>query len=224
MGQLKEATEADNKMLADQLRQPSGDVGVEVGKVMNQTNESMINETINSLQLQLNDVVLEIGHGNGRHVPELMNKTNGMLYFGLDISELMHREAKFFCSESGLQETTEFVLYSGLIIPFPKEKFQKIFTVNTLYFWEKPIVFLNEIYRVLAPGGKLSIAFVTKKTMADLAFTKYGFHKYSQEDFHELVVKSDFESYSLTSYSEEIEGKLGDGFVDREYFIAELTK
>ena len=224
MGQLKEATEADNRMLADQLRHPSGDIGVEVGKVMNQTNESMINETINTLHLQMNDVVLEIGHGNGKHIPELMTQATSLLYFGLDISELMHREAKFFCTENGLQESTEFVLYSGLIIPFPKEKFQKIFTVNTLYFWEKPIIFLNELCRVLAPGGKLSIAFVTKKTMAELAFTQYGFHKYSQEDFHELVVESDFKSYSLTSYSEIIEGKLGDGFVDREYYIAELTK
>ncbi len=224
MGEMKEATEEDNKMLAAQLREPMGRVGVEVGKVMNQTNESMINETVKSLRIQMNDVILEIGHGNGKHVTSIIDTSPNLLYFGLDISELMHREAKFFCYESGLSECTEFVLYNGLIIPFPKEKFKKIFTVNTLYFWEKPVLFLNEIHRVLAPGGKLSIAFVSKNTMADLAFTKYGFYKYNEEDFHALIQQSEFNEYSLTAYSEEIEGKLGDELVNREYFIAELTK
>jgi ubiquinone/menaquinone biosynthesis C-methylase UbiE len=221
---MKEATEEDNKMLAAQLREPIGEIGVEVGKVMNSTNESMINQTVTTLGLVMNEVILEIGHGNGRHIDSVMDSAPSMLYFGLDISDLMHREAKFYCDESGLAERTEFVLYNGLIIPFPANKFNKIFTVNTLYFWEKPVVFLNEIYRVLAPGGKLSIAFVSKKTMAELAFTKYGFYKYNQEDFHKLVEQSEFSVYSLTSYKEEIEGKLGDGFVDREYFIAELSK
>lgn len=223
-GRMKEATEEDNKMLAAQLREPMGEVGVAVGKVMNQTNESMINETINSVKLSMNDVVLEIGHGNGKHVKSVMESAPNLLYFGLDISELMHREAKFYCDESGLAESTEFVLYNGLIIPFPKNKFKKIFTVNTLYFWEKPILFLNEIHRVLAPLGRLSIAFVSKNTMTGLAFTKYGFNKYSKEDFHTLVQQSEFNAYSLTEYAEEIEGKLGDGLVNREYFIAELIK
>ena len=221
---MKEATEEDNKMLAAQLREPEGDIGIEVAKVMNQTNESMINQTVDSLDLAMHDVILEIGHGNGRHVRSIMESNSNLLYFGLDISELMHREAKFYCDELGLSESTEFVLYNGLIIPFPKGRFTKIFTVNTLYFWEKPILFLNEIHRVLAKGGKLSIAFVSKKTMEDLAFTKYGFYKYNQEEFHALIEQSEFNEYGLTKYSERIEGKLGDGFVDREYFIAELTK
>jgi ubiquinone/menaquinone biosynthesis C-methylase UbiE len=184
----------------------------------------MISETINSLGLGMNDIVLEIGHGNGKHIHSLMKSSSNLLYYGLDISELMHKEAKYCCDELGLAESTEFVLYNGLIIPFPKEKFKKIFTVNTLYFWEKPVLFLNEMHRVLAPAGKLSIAFVTKKTMAELAFTNYGFYKYSQEDFHALIQESEFDSYGLTSYNEEIEGKLGDGLVNREYFIAELIK
>ncbi|MGB0392124.1 MAG: class I SAM-dependent methyltransferase [Salibacteraceae bacterium] len=224
MGKLKEANEEDNKMLAAQLREPRGEIGVEVGKVMNQTNESMINETIDSLRLHMNDVILEIGHGNGRHVKDLMEVASNMLYFGLDISDLMHREAKLYCDEIGLSNCAEFVLYNGLIIPFPKNKFQKVFTVNTLYFWEKPVLFLNEIHRVLAPGGTLSIAFVTKKAMAELAFTNYGFNKYNQEDFHSLIQQSEFNEYALTQYTEEIEGKLGDGIVNREYFIAQLTK
>lgn len=221
---MKEATEEDNKMLAAQLREPSGEIGVQVAKVMSQTNESMIEETIATLDLSMSNKVLEIGHGNGNHIPFLLNIAPRINYFGLDISELMHEKAKGFCEELGVQESTTLVLYSGLIIPFPKDKFDKIFTVNTLYFWEKPVVFLNEIHRVLAPGGKLSIAFVSKKTMAELAFTQYGFSKYNPENFHELVLESDFNEYSLTAYHEEIEGELGDGFVNREYFIAEFIK
>lgn len=224
MGELKEATEEDNKMLASQLREPTGEVGIEVAKVMNATNEFMIQETIDSLDLSMNDEVLEIGHGNGLHIGYLMERAPNLNYCGLDISELMHLEAKEFCENNDYQSQTDFVLYNGLIIPLPGEKFDKIFTVNTLYFWEKPVLFLNEIHRVLKPGGNLCVAFVTKQTMEQLAFTKYGFNKYGQEEFHQIVVDSNFNQYALTAYSEEIEGKLGDGMVDREYLVAKFTK
>ena len=221
---MKEASEDDNKMLAAQLRQPNGDIGIEVAKVMNDVNKYMIEETIDSLGLCINDTVLEIGHGNGYHIKWMVETFKEFKYQGLDISETMHKVASNYCESLGYSDCTDFTLYNGLVIPFPKEKFNKIFTVDTLYFWLSPVVFLNEIHRVLKPGGKFSIGFVTKNTLKELAFTEYGFDKYDQSDFSELVTQSNFNSFALTLYNEEMEDDFTGELVNREYFVAEMVK
>src|SRR5690349_17554031 len=128
--------------------------------MMNKSNIPMIRKTMEHASVKDNEYLLELGHGNGNHLAELFGLAGNVYYDGLDISELMKRESEKYCLEHKLDKNAKFHLYDGVHIPFPENRFDKIFTLNTIYFWQDPEVLLNELHRVLKPAGTLSIAFV----------------------------------------------------------------
>ncbi len=220
---MKKPTTKENIELAAQLRNPTGAGGIEIGNVMNETNVLMIEHTLNALELKDNDSILELGHGNGKHIKTVLESAQNLSYQGLDISETMIAEAKAFCAENHLKKQTQFELYEGRVVPSPENTFNKIFTINTLYFWEEPTALLKELYRVLKPGGFCCITFITERAMEGLEFTDYGFEKYTQTKFEKLVSKTDFIILNMELHSENISGKLGSSS-NRYYYVAKLEK
>ncbi|RYD81064.1 MAG: methyltransferase domain-containing protein, partial [Sphingobacteriales bacterium] len=69
-------------------------------------------------------------------------------------------------------------LCSASKLPFKDQYFNKAFTVNTVYFWENPMAEMQEIYRLIKPGGAFILAFRPKHTMQNYPFTVYGFRMY----------------------------------------------
>jgi ubiquinone/menaquinone biosynthesis C-methylase UbiE len=72
-------------------------------------------------------------------------------------------------------------------LPFEKNSFDKIFTLNTIYFWDNEQAALTELKRVLAPEGLLIIALRPKRQMLTYPFTQYGFNMFSKEEVHLLL-------------------------------------
>ncbi len=62
-------------------------------------------------------------------------------------------------------------------LPFADNSFDKVFCINVVYFWDEPQKHLQEISRVLKPGGKFYATIRTKESMELMPFTKYGFHQ-----------------------------------------------
>jgi ubiquinone/menaquinone biosynthesis C-methylase UbiE len=204
----KELTVEQIREIAAQLRKPAGEMGVEMGHIMNEANVVMIDQTLETLQPLTGEAILEIGHGNANHLQKLIKMAPGIKYTGLDISETMHLEAKKYCAENGLESQTTFVHYEGQTIPFESQTFDKIFTINTLYFWESPEAYLNELHRILKPGGKLLITYAEEESMDKLPFTSYGFTKYSPDKFEKLIKNSKFILESNRQYVEKISSKV----------------
>ena len=44
-------------------------------------------------------------------------------------------------------------------IPYAKGRFNKVFAVHSVYFWSRPELHLAEIFRVMAPGGRLALGY-----------------------------------------------------------------
>lgn len=84
----------DLKILAQNLANPQGEKGIEIGEMMNATNIGMTLESIKTLLIEDDEIILEIGHGNAAHVKSILNKAQNVKYTGIDISETMHHEAK----------------------------------------------------------------------------------------------------------------------------------
>ena len=211
------------QQLAAQLSHPQGESGTEVGQMMYESNIGMIKNAIDNLQLQPADVVLEIGHGNGLHVPALFNKTTGLTYYGVDISVLMHEEAKANNQQAIDDGQAFFTWYNSNELPYTTDFFNKIFTVNTIYFWETPDRFLQELYRVLQPGGLLIITFAQAEFMKQLPFTPFGFELYDTEKFSKLVAPTKFTIIKTYDQTEEVYSKSGEKVV-RWYTTAVLKK
>ncbi|CAA7193614.1 class I SAM-dependent methyltransferase [Chryseobacterium potabilaquae] len=217
-----ETTTEELKLLAQNLANPQGEKGKEIGEIMNATNIGMTLESIQALLIEDEEHILEIGHGNAGHVENILNKGQGIKYTGIDISTTMHNEAKRLNQE--FENKADFVLYEGEKFPFENQKFNKIFTVNTVYFWKEPVAFLNEIYRVLKDNGTFVLTFGQRNFMETLPFTKYNFILYNTDEMEEMVSKSHFKRMKVSEKEEEIKSKTGEEMIKRRYSILTIKK
>ena len=212
----------DLKILAQNLAHPQGEKGIEIGEMMNATNIGMTLESIHALMIEDNEHILEIGHGNAGHLKSFLKIAKDLKYTGIDISETMHQEAKNLNIE--FKNQADFVLYEGKKLPFEDKVFDKIFTVNTVYFWENPIDFLNEIYRVLKRNGTFVRTFGQRDFMAKLPVTAYNFKLYNNDEMEELISKSHFKRMKISEKEEDIKSKTGEELIKRVYTVLTLKK
>jgi ubiquinone/menaquinone biosynthesis C-methylase UbiE len=192
----------DFKLIAEQLRKPSGDLGKQIGENMNASNALINALTIDLLQIKENDIVLELGMGNGKFVNEILSKNNSVKYIGRDFSDVMVAEAKRL--NAHWIETGRAKFYEGVAdtLSFDQKTFSKILTVNTIYFWQQPEIELREIRRVLKDDGVFAISIRTKETMLRLPFTRFDFTLYNEEELKTLLIKNGFKVISSSKETE----------------------
>jgi ubiquinone/menaquinone biosynthesis C-methylase UbiE len=180
------------KAVASQLRKPEGDDGVKIGKWMNDGNAAMNRDVIRVLNAAKDDKILEIGMGNGFFIGDIVSIDPSIQYTGLDYSETMVTEAKKLNQKWIDAGQVKFIHGNIENIPGPADQYNKIFTVNTIYFWENEIKVLEELKRVLKPGGLLIIAIRPRRLTKDYPFTKFGFRLYEKEDLVALLATAGF--------------------------------
>ena len=209
--------------IASQLKHPTGEKGIEMGNMMNETNINMTRHSIQNLQIEAGNKILELGHGNAGHVEFIFDQGENIKYYGLEMSELMFQEARQINRNYVSQKQAFFSIYEGNIIPFEDDSFNKVFTVNTIYFWQEPEKLLSEIYRVLQPKGILCITFAEESFMKQLPFTQFEFELYSTEKVEKLIGKSSFKFINKETLIEKVKSKTGE-LVDRAFTTLVLEK
>ena len=198
------------KELAGHLRQPSGEIGIQVGIQMNKGNKHICLNSYELLNPQNGNHVLEIGMGNGFFVKNLVAMANNLKYTGVDFSATMVKEANVLNKE--LVDKKKVIFKEGSINKLPLEDniFDGITTTNTLYFWPQPTNNIKELFRVLKPNGKLLIAYRSKSCMDQLELAKHGFEKYEYQEVESLLQSAGFKDISTQTISEpalEFDGK-----------------
>lgn len=209
--------------IASQLKHPTGEKGIEMGNMMNETNINMTKHSIQNLNISKENKILELGHGNAGHVEFLFEQAENLKYYGLEMSELMFQEARQINRNYVSQKQAFFSLYDGNKIPFEDESFDKIFTVNTIYFWQEPQKLLLEIYRVLKPNGNFCLTFAEEDFMKKLPFTQFEFELYSTEKAQDLIQKTPFQIVYTETQTEKVKSKTGE-LVDRAFTTIVLEK
>ena len=167
--------------IAGQLRMPTGETGRRTGEKMN-TGNQLINEwTIELLNPRPNDNILEIGMGNGAFVEKILQGDVSISYSGIDYSDIMIKEATMLNKSLIEKNCAHFLLGRAEELPFMCHSFDKVFSVNTIYFWEDTTKVFNEIKKVLKPEGKLIIAIRPESVMSVYPFAAYGFRMFSKD-------------------------------------------
>ncbi|WP_200975159.1 class I SAM-dependent methyltransferase [Echinicola sp. 20G] len=216
-------TEEDLKAIAAQLSHPKGEMGIEVGDTMHESNITMTKKAIELCHFEGKELLLEIGHGNANHLSTLLTENSGLNYTGLEISDLMYQQAQM-TNEAWIKSgRASFHVYDGQKIPFEKDYFDQIMTVNTIYFWKEPSKMAQDIYRVLQPEGRFTIAFAQKEFMETLPFTKYGFTFYDDEKVEELMYHAGFTIVEQVDVKETVKSKALEE-VEREYTVMSFYK
>ncbi|MEX1240250.1 MAG: class I SAM-dependent methyltransferase [Cyclobacteriaceae bacterium] len=180
------------KAIAQQLRQPEGEQGIQLAKKMNEGNLYINRFTIDALQLRSNEHVLEIGMGNGFFVKDILSIDDSLRYAGCDFSPVMVEEARIVNKKFIQSKRAQFHLAPADELPFQNEAFDKVFTVNTIYFWEDVGRVFSEIRRVLRPEGRLVISLRPKSIMKHYPLARFGFRLFSKEDISQLIKKNSF--------------------------------
>ena len=199
-----------DKTIAEQLRQPKGEFGVQVGEKMNRENFLINVNTISTLKLSPNDHILEIGMGNGFFVKDILNLDNSIKYTGCDFSEIMFKEACKQNEQFIRSGQADFLLASVEKLPFKNESFDKVFSVHSIYFWENQELALSEIHRVLKQNGQLTISVRPKSIMENYSYVKFGFRIFSKDDLVKLLSDNNFEiieTIEKEEYEKEINGE-----------------
>ncbi|MGE4513300.1 MAG: class I SAM-dependent methyltransferase, partial [Chryseobacterium sp.] len=122
------------------------------------------------------------------------------------------------------KDKANFVLYEGEKLPFGDKVFDKIFTVNTVYFWKDPVQYFNEIYRVLKDNGTFVLTFGQRDFMEKLPFTQFGFTLYNTDEMEETVSQSHFKRMKISEREEQVKSKTGDETITRNYTILTIKK
>lgn len=213
-------TKAELQNISKQLQCPEGTDGVFIAKKMSTNNMGMILSGMLQLDLKNNDRVLELGHGNGLHISKIHTMAHHLNYYGLDISPLMVNQAQ---ENNKLNKNTSFNLYDGEQIIYKDSFFDKVFTINTIYFFKSPENVLNEIYRVLKPNGIFVLVFADKNFMSTLPFTQYGFQLYDLDHLTTIIDKTRFKITKHATKNEFVKSKL-DRLVERKYHVIQLIK
>jgi len=211
------ATDKELQELASQLRCPNGIKGIEVADLMNKTNFRMIHHSIDRLNLFDNSSILELGHGNCKHLPYVLQQKNNLTYHGLEISELMNSEAKRINQQVIDRQQATFYLYDGQNIPFADCNFDRVFTVNTIYFWFEPKFLMSELYRVIKPKGLLNITFGQGNYMKQQPQTQFGYTLYDNEKIEKLIDSTQFKIVGSDTQTETVKSIAGNGIVDRVF-------
>lgn len=189
-----------HRLVARQLNMPSGILAKLVGKKMNESNRLLYKLTLDSLNVESGNRILEIGFGNGKFFSDLNARASNLVITGIDHSHEMVTQAVI--NNAALFENGRMKVRVGNSddLPFENESFDKVFCVNVIYFWQDPLEHLKEVYRVLKPGGEFSAGFKLKDKMAKMPFTKYGFNLYKEEEWVSLLERGNFK-YDRTSRS-----------------------
>ena len=105
-----------------------------------------------------NGLALEIGPGPGYLGLEWLKQTTNTRLKALDISPEMLAVAQKNAGECGLADRVEYIHGDALQMPFDDDYFDGVFSHAALHEWADPEQALNQIYRVLKPGGHYLIS------------------------------------------------------------------
>lgn len=154
--------------IVDQFRRPHGPLGYLAGWVMalRSSNRKRSRWTVELLQLQQDDRVLEIGCGPGLALAACLAAHESVSAVGVDHSELMIQQARRR-NKSAYYSGRLHLVFGGLErLPFAGKGFSKCLLVNVLQFSSDRVEALRLIARALEPGATIAITFQPRNPKA----------------------------------------------------------
>lgn len=149
------------KYIDGQYRQPTGPVGRWIGSKMARQHQPENRWTVNLLEVQPTNHILEVGFGPGIAIEQVASRA--ALVAGIDFSRTMVAAAKRRNAAAIRAGKVDLRYGDAASLPFSNEAFDKAYSIHSIYFWPDPLKALGEIYRVLKPGGLLALTVLPKE-------------------------------------------------------------
>jgi ubiquinone/menaquinone biosynthesis C-methylase UbiE len=172
-----------NNFIANQLSHPTGIGGSFVFSVMNRQIRPLYEDMVRLLPLSDSDNVLDMGCGNGNVLNMLASRheNKSCSFTGIDISPSAIKSALKRNRKYVKNRRMKLLCQDMSKMPFDDFSFDKIYTINTVYFWENLDATMAEIRRILKPNGLFINALFTNDTLNSLSHTK-SYKRFTPEE------------------------------------------
>ncbi|OIU71758.1 class I SAM-dependent methyltransferase [Rossellomorea aquimaris] len=164
-------------IIDSQYGRPTGLLGRFIGEKMIRQHQPETLWTIENLNLQENERVLEIGCGAGFALKQISSMNGGHHVTGLDLSKSLLHSAAMRNRKALKQKRIELVLGSVEELPLSEEQFSAVYSIHSVYFWENLSRSFEEIHRVMTPGGRVMITLCDGKDGEEWASVKQMIHR-----------------------------------------------
>ena len=124
------------------------------GDEMEDHHSDITEQTIALMNLQPHDQVLDLGCGTGWASRRLARIVTGGEVVGIDVADEMLRRAEQ--ASAGIRNV-RYIWGSAEKIPAQDHSFTKVLSVESFYYYADQGKALDELRRVMAPGGRLFI-------------------------------------------------------------------
>lgn len=138
----------------NQYKSPKGILGTYFGEKMVWQHKPETIWTIELMDVQQGDHVLELGCGAGYALKLILEQDSVSKVAGVDLSSAVIRSATIRNKKAVQNKKATLVQADVVDLPFADAQFEKAFSIHSIYFWEDLAAAIAEIYRVLKPGGR----------------------------------------------------------------------
>ncbi|MBR0613792.1 methyltransferase domain-containing protein [Bacillus safensis] len=185
--------------IGKQMREPKGLFSKWVARYMEKNHHNINEWTIQLLNIQENDRILEIGTGRGITLSKVAEKLDRGKVYGVDASRHMIKYAKRKHKKLTEQDKAVITLGKAEQLPFEDRSFNKLFTVQTIYYLKDIEQVMKEVYRVLQVDGEVFLSF-QKQELINEQKRSTSFSSYSEEEISRLFSAYHFREVSVYHY------------------------
>ncbi len=188
---------AVNRYLAGQFARPHGAFGRLIAPLLNQSGAAMMRDAVSALALQPGERLLDLGFGGGALSAAALQA--GAIVTGVDRSAAMvaRANARFAAAISAGQ--ARFIEGAAEALPLPDAAVDCATSVNTLYFWQDLDTVPRELWRVIAPGGRLVLGWQTADSVRAWPGHIHGFRAWDDAPILSAVARAGFTIGPLSS-------------------------
>jgi ubiquinone/menaquinone biosynthesis C-methylase UbiE len=165
------------------------------GDEMEDHHSDITEQTIALMDLEPDDRVLDLGCGTGWASRRLARIVTAGEIVGIDVADEMLRRAE---QQSTAFRNVRFVWGSAESAPFNDGYFTKVLSVESFYYYADQGKALDELRRVLAPGGRLFVLINLYKdnhySLRWVSELKVAVHARSEAEYIAMLKQHGFES------------------------------
>ncbi len=174
-----------------QLRKPAGFLGNLVAKMMEFRNRVSYKIIISRLSPRPGEHILEIGYGPGLGIYQIAASFPGCRITGIDFSELMYQKASVK-NRKFIEKGSVHLMHGDILTIVPgDDKFDKVFCVNVIYFWNDLNLAFTKIVNMLGKEGKFLIYMDHRDSIEKAKFLA-DFCKYPVEEVEKELKNAGF--------------------------------
>ena len=179
------------KKLFTNCAHPKGRMGRAMLQFMNCCHAPLTNWGLGLVDVQDGWTMLDIGCGGGATLQRLLKRSKNATVYGIDISEESVAKAKKVNADV-LDKQVFVTQGSAEKLPYKDGAFDLVTAVETVYFWPNLANCLQEVRRVLKPGGRFAIMVEVVDNDSKWTDVVEGMTAYSPEELKNMLDDAGF--------------------------------